>query len=82
MCLDLLLLDLDRCNHLFLDQRDDMLSMGFALIETQIPLVLVITDQTIDGKLAQFTDAQADWHRRMVTIRKIVVGKALRCALS
>jgi len=77
-----LLLDLDRSNHLFLDQGNDLLSMGFALIEAQVPLVFVIRNQTIQGQLAQFADAQADRHRRMATIRNNVVGNTLRWELS
>jgi hypothetical protein len=59
-CSDFLLLDLDCSNHLILNQGNDQLSMGFALIEAQVPLVFVICNQTIHGELAQFTNAQAD----------------------
>src|SRR4051794_29839167 len=48
LCSDLLLLCLDRSYHFLVHERDDMLFVGLALIGAQIPLVLIITDQTIE----------------------------------
>lgn len=55
---DLLLLYLDCSNHLFLNQGNDQFSIGFALRQAQVPLVLVISNQTIHRELAQFAHAQ------------------------
>src|SRR5258708_427775 len=60
-CPNGLLLGLDGPNDLFFNQGKHLFSVCFALVEAQIPLVFVIADEAIKGKLAELIDAQAQF---------------------
>lgn len=56
LLLKLLLLCLDDPNDLFAYQRNNMILMDFALMEAQIPLMFVITDEAIERKSAKLAE--------------------------